>query len=125
MNRKGLLLPEYEEFISEAIWDLVKDSKPKWLPKWVSMKGILLVVRSIDNLILDRMPQNLKSTFIPFIDAAFKGKVEEMRRLATDVIAGLIDWKGVTKDTQLYVYDSGTRFIVSVTMAFAEKRKNS
>jgi hypothetical protein len=67
------------------------------------------------------MPAKLKATFIPFVDAAFKGKIEEMRRLFTDVIAGLVDWRGVSKDTQLYVYDSGTRLITSVTMAFAEK----
>jgi hypothetical protein len=120
-TRKGILLPEYEVFISEAVWDLVKDHKPKWLPKWISMQGVNLVVKSIDNLILDKMPAKLKATFIPFVDAAFKGKIEEMRRLFTDVIAGLVDWRGVSKDTQLYVYDSGTRLITSVTMAFAEK----
>ena len=124
MDRKGLLLPDYEVFLSDAAYDFIEDKKPKWMPKWFTKNVLLQLIRQFDNLILDRMPEKLKATFIPFLDAAVKGKLEEMRRLSTDVIADLVDWKGVTKDTQLYVYDSGTRFIVSLAMAFAEKRES-
>jgi len=124
MDRKGLLLPETEVFLSKVFWDFIEPRKPKWLPKWITMQGILLFIKTIDNLILHRMPANLKAIFIPFIDAAMASKVEEVRRLFTDVVAGLVDWKGVSKDSQLYVYDSATRLITSLTLLFVEKYEN-
>ena len=121
MNRKGILLPEHETNLGQAFWEFVKDRLPKWMPKFISLPVLVQVIRTIDNLILNRMPGHLKAIFIPFIDAAFAGRVEEMRRLATDVFAGLVDWKGVSKDTQLYLYDSGTRFVLALAMSAAEK----
>jgi hypothetical protein len=123
MDRKGILLPAHEQNLGNAGFEFVKERLPKLLPKFVTVFVFIQIVRTIDNLILHRMPDNLKTIFIPFIDAAFEGRYEEMRRQATDVFAGLVDWKGVTKDTQLYLYDSGTRFIVALAMSYAEKKQ--
>ena len=121
MERKGILLPQHETHLGNAGFDFVKEKLPKLLPKFVTVFVFVQIIRTIDNLILNRMPENLKLIFIPFIDSAFAGKVEEMRRLATDVFAGLVDWKGVSKDTQLYLYDAGTRFVMALAMSAAEK----
>ena len=121
MNRKGILLPEHESNLGNAGFDFIKEKLPKLLPKFVTVFVFVQIIRTIDNLILHRMPETLKKVFITFIDAAFAGRVEEMRRLATDVFAGLVDWKGVSKDTQLYLYDSGTRFVLALAMSAAEK----
>lgn len=124
MDRKGLLLPETESFLANVFWDFIEPRKPKWIPKWITMQGLLVFIRTVDNLILHKMPENLKKIFIPFIDAAMAGKVEEVRRLSTDVIVSFVDWKGVSKDNQLYVYDSVTRLVVSLTLAFVDKYEN-
>lgn len=121
MDRKGILLPAHETHFGNAGFEFIKEKLPRFLPKFVTVFVFIQIVKTIDNMILNRMPANLKAIFIPFIDAAFAGRVEEMRRLATDVFAGLVDWKGVTKDTQLYLYDSGTRFMMALAMSAAEK----
>ena len=121
MDRKGILLPSHESNLGNAFWDFIKDKLPKRFPKFFTLPVLIGIIRTIDNMILNRMPDHLKAVMIPFIDAAFAGRVEEMRRLATDVFAGLVDWKGVSKDTQLYLYDSGTRFVLALAMSAAEK----
>lgn len=121
MDRKGLLLPEYEKFIADAIFQNIKF--PNKLAKWLSAPVLLKIIQMIDNWALDRLPAQVKDKIKPFIDAAFAGKLEEMRRLAADLGANYLDLKHVTKDTELYMVDSWTRVLVSHTIAYAEYRE--
>lgn len=121
MDRKGVLLPDYEKFIADAIFQNIKF--PNKLAKWLSAPVILKIIQMIDNWALDRLPAHVKTIIIPFVDAAFNGRLEEMRRLAADLGASYLDLKHVSKDTELYMVDSWTRVLVSHTMAYAEYRE--
>ena len=121
MERKGVLLPDYEKFIADAIFQKIKF--PNKLAKWVSAPVLLKIIQMLDNWALDRLPSHVKAIVIPFVDAAFNGRIEEMRRLAADIGANYIDLKHVSKDTELYMVDSWTRVLVSHTMAYAEYRE--
>ena len=127
MDRKGILLPSHENFVAEAI--LLRVKFPNKIAKWVTKPVLLRLIIMIDNIIINRASPKIKAILIPFVDAAFAGKLEEMRRLKTDLIVNFVDWKHVSPDTELYVVDSWTRVIVSHTMALAEhlegvKREN-
>lgn len=114
-------MPEYEKFVADAIFQNIKF--PNKLAKWVSAPVLLKIIQMIDNWALNRLPEKIKRIMIPFMDAAFTGKIEEMRRLAADLGANYIDLKYVSKDTELYMVDSWTRVLVSHTMAYAEYRE--
>lgn len=118
MDRKGILLPEYEKFIADAIF--AKINFPNKIARWLSAPVMLKIIQMIDNWALNRIPAHIKVKIIPFVDAAFNGRLEEMRRLAADIGAGYLDIKHVSKDTELYMVDSWTRVLVSHTMALAE-----
>lgn len=121
MDRKGVLLPDYEKFIADAIFQNIKF--PNKLTKWLSAPVLLKIIQMLDNWALDRLPAKVKAMIIPFVDAAFNGKVDEMRRLAADIGANYLDIKHVSEDTELYMVDSWTRVLVSHTMAYAEYRE--
>lgn len=121
MDRKGVLLPDYEKFIADAIFQKIKF--PNKLAKWLSAPVLLKIIQMLDNWALDRLPAKVKAMIIPFVDAAFNGKVDEMRRLAADIGANYLDIKHVSEDTELYMVDSWTRVLVSHTMAYAEYRE--
>ncbi len=121
MERKGVLLPDHERFVAEAIFQKIKF--PNKIAKWVSMPVLVKIIQMIDNWVLDRLPTHVKNMVKPFVDAAFAGKIDEMRRLAADIGANYFDLKHVTRDTELYMVDSWTRVLVSHTMAYSEYRK--
>ena len=122
MDRKGILNEQQESFLCDVIFAKVKF--PSWMPKWFSKPVLLRAVRMIDNLVLNRIKPELKAILIPFINAAIEGRIEEMRRLATDLGASFVDIKYLSKDTELAMVDSWTRVIVSHSFAYVEWKKN-
>lgn len=122
MDRKGLLNEGQELFVTDVMFHRVK--WPAWMPKWFTKPILLRVVRMVDNLVLNRIKPELKVILIPFINAAMAGKIEEMRRLATDLGASQLDIKHLSKDTELAMVDSWSRVIVSHSFAYVEYRQN-
>lgn len=118
MDRKGLLNDAQENWCADVIFHKVQF--PNKIAKWVSRPVILWIIRMIDNLVLNRIKPELKAVIIPFINAGMNLKIEEMRRLATDLGAMQLDLKYVSKDTELYMVDSWTRVLVSHGLAFVE-----
>jgi hypothetical protein len=51
-------------------------------------------------------------------------KVEEVRRLATDLLNKRIDIPSLDEETELVLFDSFTRFAVAVIIWYLEKVKN-
>ena len=121
MDRKGLLNESQELFLTDVMFHKVK--WPAWMPKWFTKPILLRVVKMVDNLVLNRIKPELKTIIIPFINAAMDGRIEEMRRLATDLGAAHIDIKYLSKDTELAMVDSWTRVIVSHSFAYVEYRE--
>ena len=120
MERKGILNEQQESFLCDVIFHKVKF--PSWMPKWFTKPVLLRAIRMIDNLVLNRIKPQIKAVLIPFIDAAMQGRIEEMRRLATDLAVANIDFKNISKETELAMVDSWTRVIVSHAFGFIEYR---
>lgn len=122
MDRKGILLPEHEAKIADAIFAKIK--WPNKIVKWVSAPALRKVIELIDNWAINRLPEHIKAMIAPFIDAAFRGSIEEVRRLAADLGASYFDHKYLSQTTEMELVDAWTRVLVTSVYAYAEGRRN-
>lgn len=111
MSRKGLFLPEQEDFLAEVLDNFFKFKNP--IMESFDKTFFKLLVQTADNQGLDKIPVIWKEDLIPVIDAAILLDVEEVRRLSTDLLNKKIDIPGIDEEAELMVFDSFTRFVVS------------
>lgn len=122
MSRKGLLLPKHEDFLAEVFDNLVKFKNP--ILESSDRTFFKLVIQALDNQGLDKIREDWKLDLIPIIDQAMEFKVEEVRRLATDLLNKRIDIPSLDEETELVLFDSFTRFAVAAIIWYLEKVKN-
>ena len=122
MDRKGLFLPKHEEFLAEVLDNLVKFKNP--LLESFDRTFFKLAIQALDNQALDKISPDWKADLIPIIDQAMEFKVEEVRRLATDLLNKRIDIPSLDEETELVLFDSFTRFAVAAIIWYLEKVKN-
>jgi len=122
MSRKGLLLPKHEDFLAEVFDNLVKFKNP--ILESFDRTFFKLAIQALDNQGLDKIREDWKLDLILIIDQAMEFKVEEVRRLATDLLNKRIDIPSLDEETELVLFDSFTRFAVAVIIWYLEKVKN-
>ena len=109
--RKGLFLPEQEEFLAEVLDKFFKFKNP--LIETFDKSFFKILIQTGDNSGLDKISESWKAQIIPIVDAAMTLNVEKTRRLITDFMNARIDIPKIDEDTELVVFDSFSRFIVA------------
>lgn len=120
-ERKGVLTPEQENFIADAIDFWLKFKNP------LLEKGdgpiLRLVVRAADNNGADKLPQQWKEELIPIVDAAMNKNYDSVRGLVADFLNKKIDIPNMDDYMETMVFDSFTKFVVAAIAFFVEKKK--
>ncbi len=120
MNRQGVFTPVQEDFIVNMIFFFAR-FKNKVL-QWAAKPFLGILVRGIDNFILDRIRPDWKADIIPIIDAAAGGHANVVRQLAVDWTNRKVNIKHVSEDTEMEFIDSVSRVLVTGTRVFSEYR---
>jgi hypothetical protein len=109
MNRKGLFTEAHENFLIEVLVGLIKfNNKLLNLSKgWV----ITLLVRGLDNFLLEKIRPDWKADLVPMIDAGMLGKKEEVRSLLIDLTNKRVDIKQLDDEQELMLFDGLYRFL--------------
>lgn len=120
-ERKGLLTPEEQNFLAEVL-DSLFVFKNTLLEKF-DKPVFKMVIKSIDDYGLDRLPETWKLDLIPLISAAMKGEKEEVRLLVVDLLNKRIDIPKLDDYQELLVFDSLSKFIASAIDFYMQKKK--
>ncbi len=126
MERKGLFTPQQESNYIESLVALVfmmANINNRWLKMGIK-PVISLVVKGVDNYVLDRIRPELKAILIPIGDALAEGRFNSVRELATDAINSKFSIKYASKDRQLEFFDNCGRTVVTGFALMADIREN-
>jgi hypothetical protein len=126
MDRKGLFTPQQEaNYIASlvALVFMMSNINNKWLKMAIS-PVVSLIVKGVDNFVLDRIRPDVKAVLIPIGDALAEGRLNDVRTLATDALNGVLNIKYASKDIQLEFLDSCGRTVVSGFALLADIREN-
>ena len=126
MDRKGLITPTQESNYIESLVALVfltANINNKWLR--IGIKPIVsLIVKGVDNFVLDRIRPDVKAVLIPISDALAERRFNDVRTLATDALNGILTIKYASKDRQMEFFDSCGRTVVTGFALLADIREN-
>lgn len=126
MDRKGLFTPQQESNYIASLVALVfmtANINNKWL-KMAIAPIVSLIVKGVDNYILDRISPEIKAILIPIGDALAEGRYNNVRELATDALNGKFTIKHASPDRQLEFVDSLGRTVVTGFALLADIREN-
>lgn len=121
-ERVGLLTKEQEKLVAEALDNFFtfKNRMVERLDKLM----FTLIVRTGDNVGLDKLQDEWKARLIPVIDAAIAKDVEAVKKLGAEALDTSIDIPLVGDDTEKLVFSSFTTFLVSAVVWFSEKKES-
>ena len=85
---------------------------------------VSLIVKGVDNYVLDRISPEIKAILIPIGDALAEGRYNNVRELATDALNGKFTIKHASPDRQLEFVDSLGRTVVTGFALLADIREN-
>lgn len=126
MDRKGLFTPQQESNYIASLVALVfmtANINNKWL-KMAIAPIVSLIVKGVDNYVLDRISPEIKAILIPIGDALAEGRYNNVRELATDALNGKFTIKHASPDRQLEFVDSLGRTVVTGFALLADIREN-
>ena len=121
-ERKGLLTVKQEEFLAGVLDEFFKFKNP--LMETFDKIAFKLIIQVGDNSGLDKIKESWKEVLIPIVDSAILLDVEEVRRLTTDALNKVIDIPSLDEETELMVFDSFTRFMISAINWYVQKHKS-
>ena len=121
MDRQGVLTPEQEDWIIGLIFHIAKFNNK--ILQLVSKPLISLIIKGVDNYLLNKIKPDWKEDIIPVIDKAITGDVNGVRQLAVDFANKKVDIKYVSEDTEMEFVDSISRTIVTGAVVLTEYKK--
>ena len=120
MERKGIFTPEQEDFIVNALKEVIKVNNPFFnMFKGFALK---MIVKGADDIGLDKIEPSWKEKLIPIVDAAMNKEYEKVRQLVVDLLNEKIDFKGLDAEQQLMLFDGLTRFLAAAIDYFVQKK---
>lgn len=120
MERKGVFTPEQEDFIVNALKEVIKVNNPFFnMFKGFALK---MIVKGVDDIGLDKIEPSWKQKLIPIVDAAMQKQYEKVRQLVVDLLNEKIDFKGLDAEQEIMLFDGLTRFLAAAIDYFVQKR---
>ena len=120
MDRQGVFTSRQEDYIISMIFFFARFNNK--ILQWAAKPFISMVVRGVDNFILDRIRPDWKADIIPIVDAAANGHANIVRQLAVDWTNRKVNIRHVSEDTEMEFIDSISRVLVTGTRVFSEYR---
>jgi len=118
-ERKGLFSPLHEKQFAQMLDDIKKFDNP--ILEMGDGKVAHLTVMFIDNVLLEKIPQEFQNPLEPIIDKIFEGKREEALDLLTEFMNGEIDIQGVNEEFEANLIRSALDLFALAIMKYLAK----
>lgn len=118
MDRKGLFTPEQESFISKWLDNLVKFKNP-FLELWDGT-AFKILVQSLDNQMLNKIPEEIKAKLVQLVDAAMTKNWNEVRALMVDLSTEKLDFFK-NKEASLMFFDGLSRMVMAAVDWYTQR----
>lgn len=117
---KGILTKEQEKFYAERIDDMIK---AKGLLEIVDGPASKVIITSVDDSLLDRLPEAMKEDLSGLAQAGIDNDVELAEKMVTNVINGRIDIPGIDEETESLLFAGVVNIVVASMKYWVEHRK--
>lgn len=121
MERKGLLLPDQEDFVSDILLGMLKP-KNKFVALALKMFG-RKPVRLLDDQILDKISVTWKSPLISIVDAIISQDYSLAEKKIADLMNKKLDVPGLNEEVEQQLMESSVKFIASALKYFIAEQK--
>jgi hypothetical protein len=121
MDRKGLFNEEQEAFLIGMVFYFANFNSKIW--QFVSKPVIAMLIKGVDNFVLDKLSPELKSRVIPIINAAMERRVNHVQQLLVDWAATDVKIQYTSRDRRMEFADSVARAGVTGIALYAEYRE--
>lgn len=122
-KRKGLFTSKEQEFIATALFFWLQNKIKSRIYRLIGLKVTKMVIASLDDYGLDKIPEQWKLDVIPIVTAAMDGQKDKVRSLTADLLNKRIDVPKLDDEQELMVFDALTRLIVTAIDYFVNQKK--
>ena len=122
-ERKGLFTKEQEIFFAGLLDDAIKFKNP--IMEALDKAAFKLVIQNVDNILLEKIPEDWQNPLEPVLDAALQKKWTEAGELAAKFINEKIDIPGVDEVSEQVLISGIVQLIVGAILAKVETERPS
>jgi hypothetical protein len=115
---KGIISPQGEELIAELLDEKVKWKNP--LMERLDGKMFQVVIKTIDNTLLEKIPPEWQSPIEPVIEAALTKDWELAAELISELVANKVDIPWLDEESEHLLFNAILSFVTGLIMAKVE-----
>lgn len=119
-EREGLFTDEQEDFLARVLDDFTKFKNP--ILEIADGPAYRIVLRTIDNRLLNQIPDDWKIPLIQVIDLVMQREYAQARLAINDIANSKIDIPGMTEETELMFIDGFTKMCAAAIDWYIQRK---